>query len=465
MNINLEIENFKSIKKTQINLKEGLNILIGPNGSGKTCILNSLKFLRDLLFSGAGIAMAKGGGNKRVYHRRKRFIAFNLEFAYGKRVVKNRKREVTCKWEIRIEQKTPENIAVIVFEKISLYSLYNDKLTEIFSIDISRANIQSQKFKYNLNLPFFGKDLFSHINREGSSASKNKVYSAFTNKMKRIQNDYKSLNDKSVFLFLFPDDRKFLELYTLFANLNEYNIIPERARQATDQIPYARMDSNGYGIAEVISALIKKNYNKIPSVNSFEFPDDTILRYYSHVYYFEINPFFSQKKRNLENALDNINKELAAAVHPISSVGVKIDDTTGKKFVVFKSKKEEFYPDEVSDGTIKWLCILTSIFLGYSNIYLLEEPENFLHPWMQQKLVEIMREQANQNKTIFLLTTHSTTLLNSSLIDEVLLVKQSKESTDIHEIKDKNEVKNFLENSDFKLGDLWVSGGIGAIPE
>ncbi|MEO0491196.1 MAG: ATP-binding protein, partial [Cyanobacteria bacterium J06659_2] len=61
MNILLEIQNIKSIQKTHLVLKDGLNILVGPNGSGKTCLLFSLKFLRDLISYGAAQTVARGG--------------------------------------------------------------------------------------------------------------------------------------------------------------------------------------------------------------------------------------------------------------------------------------------------------------------------------------------------------------------------------------------------------------------
>ena len=102
---------------------------------------------------------------------------------------------------------------------------------------------------------------------------------------------------------------------------------------------------------------------------------------------------------NLDHALANIIRDLAAAVRPIESVAVQMDPTSGKRFVVFNAEKHSFFPEEVSDGTIKWLCILVSIYVPFSRVYLLEEPENFLHPWMQQKLINIMRQQASKNGT------------------------------------------------------------------
>jgi predicted ATPase len=131
---------------------------------------------------------------------------------------------------------------------------------------------------------------------------------------------------------------------------------------------------------------------------------------------------------------------------------------------VFKAERDTFYPQEVSDGTVKWLCILVSLFVPFSKVYLLEEPENFLHPWMQQRLISIMREQARQNKTIFLLASHSATVLNAALPEEILIVRQGSQGTEVSTVGDADSIRQVLAASQFHLGDLWVSGAIGGVP-
>jgi hypothetical protein len=266
-------------------------------------------------------------------------------------------------------------------------------------------------------------------------------------------------------------DQEISNVYNLFLYLNEYNIAPDVARSSTEQLPFARMMPNGAAVSEVIDALENKRYHKLEQSFFMEMED----------LYGLVSPFFFRrpflyhrygyrirrpKKGNVpyEDALDNINRELAAAVRPITAVSVDIDPTNGKRFVVFKSDKDRFSPEEVSDGTVKWLCILVSLFVPFSRVYLLEEPENFLHPWMQQRLIAIMREQAKSEKTIFFLSSHSATVINGAFPDEILVVTNKKNGTEISEMHDIDEVKNILSKSDFHLGDLWVSGAIGGVP-
>jgi len=48
------IENFKSIEKLEIELRPGVNLLVGPNASGKTNILEAINFLYKALIEDAG---------------------------------------------------------------------------------------------------------------------------------------------------------------------------------------------------------------------------------------------------------------------------------------------------------------------------------------------------------------------------------------------------------------------------
>ena len=462
MYINIEIENFKSIVSTRLELKRGLNILIGQNGAGKTCALYSLKFIRDILLRGVGLAMARGGGPSRIYHRGKRKINFRIEFDYGERVVNNRKRNTTCYWVISVEQKGREKIATISYERILINCQIENKIENILNIEIDRKNIDKPITYFELNNYLAGKDILN-IARDNYSKRKEKLFDDITAKTEEMLNKLKKDGDKSMLSILFFQDRSLLRFFSFFSTLNEYNIIPERARQASEQLPFSKMEPNGFGISEVIDALEKRNFHKISTGNElYDFEYDLI---YHNRFYLGHGFYARGDRKNIELALERINKELSAAVKPISNVSVKIDDSTGRRYVVFDTNKNTFYPDEVSDGTIKWLCIVTSIYVGFSNIYILEEPENFLHPWMQQKLIQIMRDQAEESDTIFLLTSHSITILNACFPNEIRIVESTNESTKIKAIENENEINEFLKCSDFRLGDLWVSGGIGAIPE
>lgn len=466
MNYKITIENYKSILFTQFELRQGLNILIGPNGAGKTCALSSLKFLKDILQKGVALAMAIGGGPSRIFHRGKRTIRFQVEIDYGSKIYNRRRHASTCKWSLAIEQKGIEKIATIVNESVVIEINSKSNPIPLFRYDAIR-NRKSPKNLVHID-PKSGRDLFNRYSDEHRANSKNDLFVQIDSKLREISNspEFKRKGEKSILTLLSNFDSTFDKIFQFLTSLTEYNIIPERARQATEQVPFARMSPNGFGISEVIEALEKRNFQRfeLDAVYDYEMGMySSFNRFYK--YYYPFRRRFPNSRIDLVNAFDSINRELSAAVKPITKVSVEIDQTNGRRFVIFKSDDDRFYPDEVSDGTIKWLCILTSIYVGFSNVYLLEEPENFLHPWMQQKLIQIMREHSKKSETIYVLTTHSTTLLNSAYPTEVITVQQKSKGTELARIENEVEIQTFLENSDFRLGDLWVSGGIGAIPQ
>jgi len=50
----ISIENFKSIEKLELELKPGVNLLVGPNASGKTNILEAISFSLQSINRGCG---------------------------------------------------------------------------------------------------------------------------------------------------------------------------------------------------------------------------------------------------------------------------------------------------------------------------------------------------------------------------------------------------------------------------
>jgi len=316
----------------------------------------------------------------------------------------------------------------------------------------------------------FGHDLFSIWKVEHGSKRKSVIAEHFSDKgfhrtLERLRKD----PDRSAFPLIAQLDEALNDIYSSFMFLNEYNILPDVARASTEQLPFAQMAPNGEGVSEVIDALEHQRYHKLEQLRFMDFDD----MFGAEPYHFRYSPYmrmpfrlsrWRQEREPYSGALDNINRQLSAAVRPITAVSVEIDPTSGRRFVVFEAGTEKFYPEEVSDGTVKWLCILVSLFVPFSRVYLIEEPENFLHPWMQQRLIEIMREQAKQNETIFLLSSHSATILNAALPEEILLVKQSDGGTVLSAMGNIEDIRKVLAESDFHLGDLWVSGAIGGVP-
>jgi predicted ATPase len=469
----VRIENFRSIERADLDLTPGLNILIGPNGSGKTNLVAGLKFLREILLQGVGLALAKSGGSVRNYRRGETSIAFSVQQPFGSRVFRRKRVPFTVTWNLEVSQTAPDQLASITREELSIIAVTSDGDIEIFAIRIDRTNAEKPKASYELvSQRELGNDLFSAFTRFAKQ-SKNEMYHRVESGIQHLLRVSREQADRSIIPQLSLFDEQLSELYTSVTDLNEYNIQPDIARQSTDQLPFAEIAPNGAGLSEVIHALRNRQVHRILNSRDYEYVsprfyyrrEDHFLPYGTGSRYSRrMRLLQAQGSRGLDAILNRINTELSAGVRSVDGVTTDIDPSNGRRFVVFKSGDHEFSPQEVSDGTIKWLSILTSIFVPFSSTYVLEEPENFLHPWMQQQLIRIMREQSVQASTIFLITTHSATVLNAAMPDEIIVVSRPDDGTVTSRLRDREHIQKLLETTEFGLGDLWVSGAIGGVP-
>jgi predicted ATPase len=117
----------------------------------------------------------------------------------------------------------------------------------------------------------------------------------------------------------------------------------------------------------------------------------------------------------------------------------------------------------MSDGTIKWLTLITAI-LTSKTIFSIEEPENFLHPWMQAEIANIMREniEEKKNHSFVIMTTHSESLLNHSRPEEIILVDLLEGKTSAKRITNIQLLKDEIANSGFGLGHFYFSDSFEA---
>ena len=76
-------------------------------------------------------------------------------------------------------------------------------------------------------------------------------------------------------------------------------------------------------------------------------------------------------------------------------------------------------------------------------------------------IVKIMRNKSFQNENSFvIMTTHSESLLNFTLPEEIIIVSMNKGVTVARRIKNMKSLKNEISKTGFGLGFFYFSGGI-----
>lgn len=452
----INIKNFRSIGNASFAIKPGLNVLVGSNGSGKTNILSALKFVSSLLMSGAAVAMGRAGGPQRNFKRGADKILFSVVTPYERSLYKGKVEDFQFHWDISIALSKSNNLVQLDKELIRVTSTNG---AEILRMEVSRTG---GVFRSSLHLEDENKITKKMINLPGNYRSGTKKSDLYSLAMKeigdRISGMRKAPPDASLLPMISWLHDSVGRLIHELTSFDEYNIQPETARQATDPLPQTRMETDGRGVSEVISALESQQLNRLSNRRIAPYYADP----YSFPYWFYGLGHFGPSGTK-KNALQEITEHFKTAISTVDEVGTEIDPSTGRRYVVFRSGDLRFRPEEVSDGTIKWLCLLVALFVPQSRVILLEEPENFMHPWMQQKFINLAREQAKKLRTSIIITTHSATVLNALLVDELLIVKQGPTGTEIEAAADKNDLQSMLDATNFGLGDIWVSGGIGGV--
>jgi energy-coupling factor transporter ATP-binding protein EcfA2 len=453
----IQIDNFRSIRSTNFTIAPGLNVLVGSNGSGKTNLLHALKFLSNLVVDGAAVAMGRAGGPTRNFMRGQRTIRFKVISHYETTRYKAKQTDFWLQWEIELSLTDPDKIVQICRESFSVFSGLD--LDKVITLEVNRTPSGATKAKFHLadqadltrrmiDAPNWVPS--SGVNKEGLFRLAKEKFNETVKEIKQFPQDASLIQQ---FADVHGNVRKVLRE---IASIDEFNIQPSIARQATDPLPVTRMGSDGSSVSEVIHALETQQFRRL-------FGSPGYLGFAGYPYEGPSFDYAMLRAFSKLSPLQGIVDNLKAGVSSIDNITTEIDPSTGRRFIVFNSSGNKFRPEEISDGTIKWLCLLVALYVPRSRVLLLEEPENFMHPWMQQRFVNLAREQALKSGTTVVFSTHSATVLNSLEVDELLIVHQIDGATVVDAVDDKDGVQGLLDSSDFGLGDVWVSGGIGGV--
>lgn len=400
---NFKVDGFKSLKNFEINFQKGINVIVGPNGVGKTNICQALSILSSLTNNSLNETFTQFGGVRST---------FNLVDC------KNEDKKITISASGQTSGKLrDDNYDLNYNYKIELSLLEELYISEEF-LEIKRKTAKGS-YKKILTITQKEKKIQANIHDK-----------VLIGDMKIVKKDEKSFkieleeNDSESFLLLMS--KLFFACLLVtgeFYKIKSLNIDPHIARQACDITEPKEMLGNGKYLANTLHLLTKKS-DDLEEINSI-----------------------------LEQLLPNFHE-----IKPeISDVSLK------RYFSLFDKRGHSFNSNSLSDGTIKLLALLVGIVRQKEKTTIIEEPENYLHPYANRLLISYLRD--TYDKGVCILTSHSETILNLVQPEELIICELDGSFTTCKRLDNVKEIREVIAASGFGCGYHYIAGNLGGIPK
>jgi predicted ATPase len=458
----IEVDGFKSLKNFQLEFHHGLNVLVGPNGSGKTNIVSFFEFIAHLMESDASEATSCVGGAGAVFRR--------VEQSYERKIA------------ARIYGCVPLNISANRVTKLGdqqekcSFCVYDYQFVLIFPESGDSVLFESQRFKIRRTKEFtqhsvcpdseqWGLDIESTWQNDGTARVKTNAFQDSLLQLPyypRRNSKGKSNGDEEITpdqiishmlaggnMSLVPVISRYTpELWTVSADLTGgqiYNVVPSKLKLPEDSAKPPGIARDGSGLASTLYALQRAR-------NPVEF-----------------GPWLYPRRRRDNDydhrALDKLKAYLNLVNDSVQDITVENDPFDNQLRVKFTIKSGDYQATLpmglMSDGTLKWLAVVAAAVTANS-VFCFEEPENYLHPQMQGQIVTILREILfeKEGNRFTLMTTHSETLLNHCRPSELIIVSMKDGRTEARRCSNASEISDEISRTGFGLGYYFVSNAV-----
>lgn len=454
----IEVDGFKSLKGFSLNFAKGLNILVGPNGSGKTNIVSFFEFVAHLMETDASEATSRVGGAGAVFRRvgqayertvKARLVGCIALNSERRRQDKSSKTPPMpfCIYDYSFSLDFPETHDSVLFDvqrlRLRQVSNFYDKLDEAdqlqWGVDIEARNqldgtpaVTVHSFDESLlDFPYYRLPRYAEKEQRPTT--------------EQIIGQLLTSNNISLVAVASRYTPKMWPLAGDLTGGQIYNIVPSKLKLPEDSAKPPGIARDGSGLAATLYALQR---SKEPQ----EMGPWPI--YYSH----RRTEYDPTGLDQLKQYLNLVND----SVRDISVINDTFDNQLRVRFTIQSGDYEAILPmGLMSDGTLKWLAVVTAAVTAKS-VFCIEEPENYLHPQMQGQIVTILREilfRKDVNR-FSIMTTHSETLLNHCMPSELIIVSMNGGKTEAKRCSNAQEISDEIKRTGFGLGYYFVSNAI-----
>ncbi len=440
------VSGFRSLEDIRIPLARGLNILVGPNGGGKTNILSFFEFLSKLTDEPVDEAVSSHGGIGRIFTRLpdnkyKTTMEASIRGSTLFRMKGGKVKTLYYTWKFEIS--ASESYDEIEYSSQRLYVDLRSQPQDPKSSDL----IISTRRDENGTRTVVDKIVMSRMQHlfRGFFMIEVGTYLSQADAIKHLSFYSRTVDmSRQCLVTAFPSNLSIFKQIAADVKGGEiFNFVPEICKLPEDSARLPIIGKNGAGVASTLHRLGKPQ--NVPLLHR------------------RLNPWF-RRDDNHKARLRKISSYVALvspAIKSISTAKNVIDNTISVFVSISEGNEEVLFPlAQCSDGTVKWIAILTKVITANTG-YSLEEPENFLHPHVQKEFVNVVRtETSRQGAPHTLITTHSESILNEAKAEEVILVWMEHGKTVAKRVSNASELTSEINRTGFGLGYYYAAGAL-----
>jgi len=163
----------------------------------------------------------------------------------------------------------------------------------------------------------------------------------------------------------------------------------------------------------------------------------------------------------------SFNEITTSSVHHSVRIGGTVTERRKKNILVipqFKIGKNALSPNQLSEGTFKTITLLFYLITEPSQVLFIEEPEVCVHHGLLSSILELIKTYSNNKQIV--ISTHSDFVLDMVQPDNVYVVTNlPDEGTKIHHIpkrlsrRELGALREYL-RTEGNLGEYWRAGGL-----
>lgn len=406
---NIILENFFSFGRDfqEIELNDGINVLVGINGSGKSNFIRAIELLKKA---------ASENGFEETFQKKW------SGFSGVKNLSKDAKDNIYLSFDL--------SSTVIKNLGSQINPFNNPSKTINYNIDISPSGKTSFKLKeILLDNHNDLQDLFTpYLETNSENEFVQLFYKNTNNQVEGHEYPKKALKNNALFISQISDPERFVVLslvqkaiksISLYSNFDTTFNSP--IRNLNSYQSETKLRSDGSNLVSLLQ--------KIKNNHTLEF-------------------------EKIEEAFAQINPHFKS-----------IDfDYLGSKFQLVireKNLSKTITAEHISDGTLRFLLLLSILYNPErGNLICLDEPETGLHPDMIRTIAKAIKYAASQGTQV-ILATHSPQLLNHFEVDDVLIFEKNEHNETVVSTKDEDDFENW--NDHYSTGKLWLDGKLGGV--